>query len=444
MRREDLLAIFRAGIEAVRPDQALLANLRLADGKLIFGDRSYDLARGRVIVVGAGKGAAPMARSIEQLLGGKIDKGLVAVKYGHTLPLQKIEIVEAAHPSPDHNGEQAAVRMLELASEAREGDLLICLFTGGASALLPAPAHGLSLADLQETTAALLASGATIHEMNAIRKHLSRLAGGQLAKTANGADVLAVIVSDVVGDELGVIASGPTAPDDSTWQDCAAILKKYDLAGRIPQRVTQLIQAGAQGKLAETPKAGDAFFGNVSNVIVASNRHALEAAAREAADLGYEVRIEKKPLGGEARDAARELVAKARAIAGQLAHGAKPVCLLAGGETTVTLQGKGIGGRNQEMALTAAIELENFPQVSALFAGTDGTDGPTDAAGGFAFADSVAKMGGRAREYLAENDSYHALKRASDLLVTGPTLTNVMDLAILICEGPDAPQSGSI
>lgn len=428
--REKLIAIFEAAIDAVKPDQALLSHLEIHANKLFAGNKEYPLDKGRIFVVAAGKGAAPMAKALEDILGNRIQDGAVVVKYGHGLPLSNMEVIEASHPVPDSEGEKGAKRLLELAAEAGPDDLLICLLTGGASSLLPSPGHGLALTDLQAVTERLLASGATIAELNVIRKHLSQIAGGQLAKAAGGAKVLSVIVSDVIGDSLDVIASGPTAPDSSTWQDCAAIVDKYNLTDVLPARVTRLIEDGAKGNVPETPKPGE--LGNVTNIIVANNNQAIEAAAAKAKDLGYKIFQETAPMQGEARITARELIERAKNLAA--VPGNLPFCMLAGGETTVTLKGHGLGGRNQEMALAASLELEHIDNIHALFAGTDGTDGPTDAAGGFADAKALAAMGTKAKQWLEDNDSYHALEEAESLYKTGPTRTNVMDLAIILAD----------
>lgn len=434
--RELLLEIFNSGIEAVQPGQALLNHLDIVNSTLRAGDAIFDLGKGKIIVVGAGKGAAPMAAALENLLGSRIATGLIVVKKGHGCPTSRIEVVEASHPLPDAAGEQGAEKIMAIARQCGPDDLLVCLFTGGASSLLPAPAPGISLKDLQKTTAALLASGADIHELNAIRKHVSRIGGGQLTRAAGGARVLSIIVSDVVGDSLDTIASGPTAPDISTFAECLAIIAKYDLNDRLPAVVLEHLRAGAAGEAVETPKPGDPVFEKVTNVIVASNRQALQAAANRARSLGFETLIMPEPVQGEARLASVQLIKRAKEIAAMLKPGSAPMCFLAGGETTVTLKGAGLGGRNQEMALAASLNLENFPRICALFAGTDGTDGPTDAAGGFAFSDSAERMGGKGRELLENNDSYHALEMAGDLFVTGPTLTNVMDMAILLIDAP--------
>lgn len=434
--REILLLLLDAALEAVAPDRALVRNLRIENNKILAGGGQWQIPGQGIRVLGAGKGAAPMAAALENLLGGHIKRGFTVVKYGHGLKLDRIEIAEAGHPVPDAAGEKAAGKFLEIAGQCGDGDLLLCLFTGGASALLPAPAPGLDLAALGEATSLLLGCGADIGEINAIRKHLSRLSGGRLAKAANGANVLSLIVSDVIGDDLQTIASGPTAPDPYTYVQCLELLEKYQLNEKFPPQAMRILIAGANGELAETPKKEDAFFKKVFNIIVASNGQALEAAAKKALELGLAVEFEPEPMAGDAAAMAEKIVAKALSLQKGLKPGGRDICLLAGGETTVVLKGHGQGGRNQEMALAASLALEGRDGIYALFAGTDGTDGPTDAAGGFADPDSVARMGGReeALNYLGENDSYKALKKAGAHLVTGPTRTNVMDVAIILVQ----------
>lgn len=435
-QRQTLRRIFDAALVAVAPDEALRRHLRLEGAVLSAGGHSWNLAGRHVYVLGAGKGAAPMAHAVEEMLGALPLTGFTVVKYDHGLPLTRIELAEAGHPVPDAAGEAAARRMLDLAKRAGADDLVLCLFTGGASALTPAPAQGLCLEDVQQTTAQLLACGATIYELNAVRKHLSLFSGGLLARAAYPAPVVSIIVSDVVGDPLDVIASGPTAPDPSTFADCLEIVGRFALGDALPAPVLHRLREGAAGRIDETPKADDPLFTQVINILAATNRQALDAAAREAEACGYAVCILSDKLTGEAQDVACELVAEAVKRAKALRPGHKPMCLLAGGETTVTIKGSGKGGRNQEMALTAALALEGTHGISCLFAGTDGTDGPTDAAGGFAFASSVAALGGSdaARAFLENNNSYAALAASNDLLITGPTRTNVMDIAAILLE----------
>ena len=433
-RKAVLYSIFDAGVRAVAPDAALMRHVCLEDGQLLVDGQSWKLPRrGRLLVLGAGKGVAPMGAAVEELLGDRIDTGMLVVKYGHGLPLQQIAQVEAAHPVPDAAGAAATRALLELAAGAAADDLVLCLLTGGASALTPAPVSGVTLEDMQQVTELLLRSGATITELNAVRKHLSRFSGGQLARTAAPAGVVSVIVSDVVGDALDVIASGPTAPDVSTFADCMDILARYGLGSAMPPAVLHHLRQGQLHQEAETPKPGDALFRHVQNTLVATNRQALDAAAEQARSHGFRPVILTDRMVGEAREQAALLVTQARQMAAELAADAQPVCLLAGGETTVTLRGRGRGGRNQEMALAASRALQDCPHICALFAGTDGTDGPTDAAGGCAWAGNLAVAGlEQARRALEENDSYAILHHCGALLRTGPTRTNVMDLAILL------------
>lgn len=433
-RKAVLYSIFDAGVRAVAPDAALMRHVCLEDGQLLVDGQSWKLPRrGRLLVLGAGKGVAPMGAAVEELLGDRIDTGMLVVKYGHGLPLQQIAQVEAAHPVPDAAGAAATRALLELAAGAAADDLVLCLLTGGASALTPAPVSGVTLEDMQQVTELLLRSGATITELNAVRKHLSRFSGGQLARTAAPAGVVSVIVSDVVGDALDVIASGPTAPDVSTFADCMDILARYGLGSAMPPAVLHHLRQGQLHQEAETPKPGDALFRHVQNTLVATNRQALDAAAEQARSHGFRPVILTDRMVGEAREQAALLVTQAWQMAAELAADAQPVCLLAGGETTVTLRGRGRGGRNQEMALAASLALQDCPHICALFAGTDGTDGPTDAAGGCAWAGNLAVAGlEQARRALEENDSYAILHHCGALLRTGPTRTNVMDLAILL------------
>ena len=423
-RKAVLYSIFDAGVRAVAPDAALMRHVCLEGDSLLVDGKRWPLPRrGRLLVLGAGKGVAPMGAAVEELLGDRIHSGLLVVKYGHGLPLRQITQVEAAHPVPDAAGAAATQALLELAAGTTADDLVLCLLTGGASALTPAPVPGVTLEDMQQVTELLLRSGATIAELNAVRKPLSRFSGGQLARTAAPAGVVSVIVSDVVGDALDV----------STFADCMDILARYELAPAMPPAVLDHLQKGCLRQDAETPKPGDALFRHVQNALVATNRQALDAAAEQARQQGFRPVILTDKMEGEAREQAALLVAQARRMAAELPANAQPLCLLAGGETTVTLRGGGRGGRNQEMALAASLALQDCPHVCALFAGTDGTDGPTDAAGGCAWAGNLAVTGmEQARHALEENDSYPILHHCGALLRTGPTRTNVMDLAVLL------------
>lgn len=435
-----LKEILDAALVAVAPDRAVRANLTLQGSVLTAGEIEYDLnSYSRIILLGAGKGAAPMAAEIEALLGDRLAAGLVVVKYGHTMELEKTTLLEAAHPVPDAAGKAAAEAILAAAEKAGSRDLVICVLTGGASALTPALADGLALEDVQATTRLLLESGASIHQINAVRKHLSSFGGGQLARAANPATVLTLIVSDVVGDNLDVIASGPTYPDSSSFKDCLEIMDRFGLRERLPESILNRLELGSEGYLRETPKVGDPIFGKVQNLIVASNSMALDAASAKAEELGFEPRVVTASMTGEARYEAVRLADEARHVMATCSL-ARPVCLLAGGETTVTLRGDGKGGRNQEMALACALDLGGEERVSALFAGTDGTDGPTDAAGGYALPstlETARKSGADAHAMLDDNNSYPFLAAAECLLLTGPTLTNVMDLAVLLVHGQE-------
>lgn len=432
-RKAVLCSVFDAGVRAVAPDAALMRHVRLEEDSLVVDGRIWPLPRrGRLLVLGAGKGVAPMGAAVEDLFGERVE-GLLVVKYDHGLPLRRLAQEEAAHPVPDSAGEAATSRLLKLAADATADDLVLCLLTGGASALTPAPVPGVTLTDMQRVTELLLRSGATITELNAVRKHLSRFSGGQLARVATPAPVVSVIVSDVVGDALDVIASGPTAPDASTFADCLEILAGYGLEQAMPIPVLRHLRQGACRQLPETPKPGDPVFRRVQNTLVATNRQALDAAAVQARQQGFRPVILTDRMTGEAREQALHLVAEARKMAAMMTADEQPLCLLAGGETTVTLRGQGRGGRNQEMALAASLALRDCPHICALFAGTDGTDGPTDAAGGCAWAGNLTVVGlEAARRALDENDSYAVLHRCGALLRTGPTRTNVMDLAIML------------
>lgn len=432
--RRLLRSIFDAALAAVAPDGALERHLRVEGDTLHVDAASFPLANRRIYVLGAGKGAAPMAQAVENMLGDRITGGHVVVKYEHDLPLRHMTLWEAAHPVPDAAGERAAAAMLRLAAATKAGDLVLCLLTGGASALTPAPVADVTLQDMQAVTMLLLGCGASIDEINTLRKHVSRFSGGQLARALAPAEVCSLIISDVPGDNLEVIASGPTTPDSGTFARCMSIIHKYNLFKSLPDCVLQHIQHGLVGMAAETPKAGDPCFRKVHNVLAATNHQALEAAAACALHAGYIPHILTDTLTGEAREQGKNLARRALDMADMMRPDDAPVCLLAGGETTVTLRGGGKGGRNQEMALSAALELQDDPRVACLFAGTDGTDGPTDAAGGYALAGSAARLLQACNPYslLERNDSYTALECAGDLLKTGPTRTNVMDISILL------------
>jgi hydroxypyruvate reductase len=429
--------VFRVAVQSASPLEAVKRHLLLetATGQqpvLRLGGRTLSLKEvDRIWVVGAGKASAPMALAAERLLGRRVSGGAVVVKYGHGSAVKRVSLFEAGHPVPDDAGVAGAAAVAAIADEARSGDLVLAMISGGASALLVSPAEGVTLRHKQECTRLLLACGANIHEMNAVRKHLSALKGGQLARRAAPARVWALLLSDVIGDDLDVIGSGPCAPDASTFEDAIAVLRRYAVWDRVPKPVRDRLQAGVEGRRPETPKAGDRLFQKVSNVVVGSNAQAIQAAADEAARLGYRPLVLTTTLDGEAREQARMLVAIAREAQASGRPAKAPLCILAGGETTVTLRGQGKGGRNQEFALAAALALEGTRGITLLAAGTDGTDGPTDAAGAVVDGDTL----GRARKrgfdpaaVLAENDSYPLFQATAEAVMTGPTGTNVMDV----------------
>lgn len=434
----DLLAVFHAAVREVQTDR-LLGRFDL-EAALDRPLRSFD----HITVLGAGKASMALAGSLERHLAGLPFDGTVTVPHGysdtfptHLAPPRFIRIREAGHPLPDSRGLDAAMEALLWATARGRRDLLLAVLSGGGSALWPAPARGLSLDEKLAVTRLLLRSGADIQELNTVRKHLSAIKGGHLARAAAPATVLTLLVSDVVGNEPSVIASGPTAPDPSTFQDAVSILRRYEIWDEIPAGARSLLDQGRQGNLEETPKPGDPAFEHVSTVLLGSNRMALEGAAAEARSRGYETRIVTDSLSGEAR-VVGERLAHAALRAARTASG--PLCLLWGGETTVTVTGDGTGGRNQELALAAALALEDRDEnVLLLSAGTDGIDGPTDAAGAWVTPHSAPEArsaGVEPEHYLADNNAYRFFDRVGGLLRTGPTHTNVMDIQIALIRPP--------
>ncbi len=430
--RADAQGIFQAALEAVDPYVLVKKAVRkVADG-LTVGGREIRLSRqSRLIVIGAGKAAAPMAAAIEEILADRLSAGAVVVKYGHGLPLTKIRLMEAGHPLPDENTLRGTRMIFDLLQGLTSDDLVLMLLSGGGSALFELPANGISLADLQQVNSILLACGATIEEINAVRKHLSQVKGGQLLRFTHPAQVVTLALSDVIGDRPEAIASGPTVPDSTTFSDVSKIFVKYDITDILPKVILEYIGEGISGRISDTPKPGDPIFDRSIFQIVGNNRLLLDAALRHAESLGYQTRILTDCLQGEARDQGRGLaeVLKKAKVAG------RPICLLAGGETTVALRGSGLGGRNQELALAAAIDLDGSLNNLVLSAGSDGTDGPTDAAGAIADGTTLTRataLGLDATDYLERNDTHYFFKPLHDLLITGATLTNVMDLVIML------------
>ncbi|MGD8263551.1 MAG: glycerate kinase [Desulfobacterales bacterium] len=428
--------IFQAALKAVDPIEAIHRYVKLEQETLRVGDRRFELKDyERILVVGAGKAGAPMAKALEDLLGNRIKDGLIVTKEGHGLPLQRIRIQDASHPVPDARGIRGAEDILELVSDAVETDLVLCVISGGGSALLVAPAEGITLEDKQEVTRFLLACGADIHEINTVRKHLSRVKGGGLARVAHPATMVSLILSDVIGDDLNVIASGPTVPDPSTFVDTEAVLKKYDILDRVPSSVYDRIQSGVRGQIEDTVKPGAALFQRCFFELIGTNIQALTAASRAAEGLGYRSLILSSTVEGEACEVVKIHTAIAKEICSSGNPIPPPACILSGGETTVTLKGDGKGGRNQEFALAASLELVGTDNIVVLSGGTDGTDGPTDAAGAVADGTTVRRAHAKGLDplkYLKRNDSYHFFQALDDLVITGPTRTNVMDVYMVL------------
>lgn len=449
-KQADMLSIARAAIDRVNPYTMVKNIVALKNNTLRINTEDASctvnlLDFTRIIVLGAGKATAPMAKAMEEILGERLSEGVIAVKPGHTADLKIIRQMEAGHPVPDRGSLDAAEETARLASEADEKTLVINLISGGGSALLTLPfsngGRTLSLEDMQTATNVLLKSGADIIEMNCIRKHLSGIKGGRLAELAFPATVKCLILSDVVGDDLQSIASGLTVPDNSTWQDAMEIVKRYGLERRLPTPVMDVLSAGLEGELPDTPKPGSPAFQKTENILIGTNAQALTAARRRADDLGYTTAVLTSRLTGEAGETAKFFagIAQDLSVSGMLCG--KPACILAGGETTVTIRGTGKGGRNQELALSFLREIDRHPETfsGVLFASvaTDGNDGPTDAAGAYASTDILQKAraaGLSINEYLANNDAYHFFEALGGLIKTGPTNTNVCDIQILLAE----------
>jgi glycerate 2-kinase len=439
--RSDAEAIFKAAVAAVDPYAAVRRFVRVERDNLSVGPedgsaagfdmREYD----RVLLVGGGKATAHMARAMEELLGPRISQGIITVKYGFGEDLGTTEVIEAAHPVPDQKGVDGTARILDLLQQAGEQDLVFSLISGGGSALVVQPAGGITLEDMQSLTKDLLECGASIDEINTLRKHISAVKGGQMARVAMPATIVNLMLSDVVGDPMDVIASGPFVPDTSTFADARNILKKYDLRD-VPPAIESHLNKGVEGHIPETPKTGDPAFERVHNLIIGSNIMALEAAEARAADLGYNALILSSMIEGETREVARVHAGIAKEMLKTGRPVTAPGCIISGGETTVTIRGNGLGGRNQEFCLAAAIELDGLPpSVAVLSGGTDGDDGPTRAAGAIVDPETVRRgrdAGISATEFLNNNDAYHFFEKTGDLLVTGPTGTNVMDVRLIL------------
>ncbi len=430
-----LKALIGQALKAVDAEQAVRRALSKNGHVLSIGRRRYDLRKyDRIVAVGAGKATAPMARAIEHVLGPRLQGGLVIVKYGHAVRTEKILVREAGHPLPDQAGRRGADRIRAIAESLTSRDLLFVLLSGGASSLLPAPATGLTLADKHRVTQQLLRCGATIREVNTVRKHLSAVKGGRLAE-ATKATIVTLILSDVLGDDVSAIASGPTVPDPTTFQDAVKCLKRYGIGRSIPLRVRRYLDRGCRGLIPETPKPGARRFRTVQHYIVGNIEAAVVAATRSARAAGLRTKVHSFGVTGEASCAGKAFGSMARRIVESGDSVRRPCCIVAGGETTVTVTGHGKGGRAQEFALAAARQIEGLKNVWIAAIGTDGTDGPTDVAGAVVTGETVARarrLGVDLNRALARHDTYPALKRLNSHIVTGATGTNVNDLYLLL------------
>jgi hydroxypyruvate reductase len=437
--RTDARAIFQAALDRVEPRQLVrqLLSLETRDGQEMLvvctEDRKhyYPLDRYHtVLVCGYGKASPAMAQGLRDVLGNRIQGGLVVTKIGHARDLGNIRVLEASHPVPDASSEKAAIELMAFAQAQTAGTLVLNCVSGGGSALLCAPAFGLTLADKRAVNELLLASGAPITAVNTVRKHLSLVKGGRLAASFYPATVANLVLSDVMGDEMATVASGPTVHDPTTWAEARAIVRRYRLEGKVPRKVLEVLDDGEAVRLPETPKSAHPAFTLCDNVLAGSNAMALAAAEAQARALGYETTIVSTDLQGDAGDAAAVF---ARCVLER--KSGRPQAFLAGGETTVIVTGAGKGGRNQQMAVAfcQALHHAGFPFTGAFLSGaTDGSDGPTDAAGGLVDAAVMEALRPLAESALANNDTYHALETAGGLLKTGPTGTNVCDLQILL------------
>lgn len=437
--RRDAVDILKTSIEAVDPGDTVRRSLHLEGGRLKCGETILELdSFSRIFVIGGGKASGTMAQALEGLFGDRITRGKVNVPRGTEInyKLNKIELNGASHPIPDEESVNGVGSMLSLLDGSGEDDLIIVLISGGGSSLMTYPAEGIGLSDIQNITGLLLWRGATINELNAVRKHLSAVKGGQMARRAGSSTILGLILSDVVGDPIDTIASGPTAPDKTTFEEAIDVLKRYSMWIEAPQSVQSRLQRGVNGEIVETPKHGDGVFEKVHNVVVGSNLTAANAAVERASMLGYRSLLLSTMIEGEARHVGTALAGVAKEIAATGNPIVPPAALIVGGETTVTVMGSGAGGRNQELALGAATKIEGLDAVIATLA-TDGIDGPTKAAGAVADGTTMTRaraMGLKAARSLAENDSFGFFNALGDALLTGPTGTNVNDLTLILID----------
>ncbi len=428
--------IFQAALEAADPGQCVLDSIHINGPTLSINNLNFSLDQiSKIVVIGAGKATPAMAAATESILGNRIAAGTINTKYGHSQSLEFIQTTECGHPIPDQVGVDATERLLNLVDPLDKNALVIGLFSGGGSALLPAPAPPITLAEKQHTTQLLLECGATIGQVNTIRKHLSAVKGGLLARRIFPATVVSLLISDVIGDHLDTIASGPTYPDSSTFADAIALVKHFELETKLPTAAYQRLTAGAQGSIPDTPNATEACFTCSHSHIIGNNTLSIEAAVAKARQLGYHPLVLSSRIAGEAQDVAQMHAAIAQQVRIANQPIATPACIISGGETTVTLKNNGKGGRNQEFALAAALAIDGWENITILSGGTDGTDGPTDAAGAIVDGQTITRAKAQkkdANDHLLRHDSYTFFKALDDLLITGPTGTNVMDLHLLL------------
>jgi glycerate 2-kinase len=432
--RESVLDIFKTALHAVDP----YASVKRYISRVLSAYKDHRSTN--ILLVSFGKAAMPMAKAaIERLPADIPFKGIVLTKYGHvgdTVLPASIAVYEAGHPVPDEAGQRAALEILKLLADAKQNTLVLFLISGGGSALLVAPWEGITLEDKQRVTDELLRAGVSIEELNTVRKHISRVKGGRLAQIAYPATGISLILSDVIGDRLSVIASGPTCGDPSTFADAVDVLEKYGNTAKIPFSVMDILREGARGGIPETPKEGEPFLKNFQNIIIGSNKLATKAAKARAIELGFYSTVFSNEIHGEAKDVAQQYAMQAKELQkALLKNRSQNICLIFGGETTVTVKGSGLGGRNTELALSFALEIEGTEGITLLSAGTDGTDGPTDAAGAIVDGTTIQvarSKGLNPQSYLDRNDSYSFFKETGELLITGPTGTNVMDVQVIL------------
>lgn len=431
--KELITKIFYAALRAVNPYESV----KYYTNKI---RTTYQNSRcNRFIVIGFGKASCPMAKAVDDHLSDLFETGIVITKYRHCRKdkPKKIKVYEAGHPVPDENGLRATEEIIELLKDSDENTLIVCLISGGGSALLVSPYKGITLVEKQEITQLLLKAGADIHELNTVRKKISRVKGGRIAELAYPGRMISLILSDVIGDRLDVIASGPTSHDKSTYSDAIEVLKRYKLTEKTPRSIFEMLNNGAESLIPETPKKDSPVFERVENIILGSNKKALEAAMEKAESLGLDAEIISTEIAGEAKEVGKWLAKKAIEVQSLNCSNRlnRSKCLISGGETTVTVKGTGIGGRNMELSLSFAIEIAGIDGITFLSAGTDGTDGPTDAAGAIVNRLTIAEAKAISldpEEYLRNNDSYNFFKKIDSLFITGPTGTNVMDIQVVV------------